>query len=182
MTDDEVEDFVTADELSGYPGAPFTPAAISIAISRIREACGWHVAPVIHETLLADGDGSWSQWLPTRHVVAVHSVQVYDHGVWRDAEDWDPETGWSTYGTLYFPASTGHRWPLGPRTIKVDLEHGFPVTPALKALVAYVTQSRTVVQESLGARSATFSDLGAMGSGSAAVAAQIRHYSLGTRP
>ncbi len=178
MEDSEVPDFATPEDLVGFPGAPFSSLTVSVAVAKIREACGWHVSPEVRETLTVNGDGALTQWLPTRRVVDVYSVQVLTpDGEWVDAPGWNAASGWSEHGMLY----SRQPWPAGPRTIKVDLLHGYKKTPALLALVAGVTQTKIVVQESLGARSATDGDLGTIGSGPAAISAQLQRYMLGPR-
>lgn len=168
-----MEPFVTAEELAGYPGAPFTAPAVEAVVERVREECGWHVAPEVREVLHLDGDGGFEQWMPTRRVSAVHSVKVWNGTEYVPFEAWDPTTGWSSSGIL----SARRPFPVGRRVLEVELTHGFPVGAALKTLVATATQRR-VTAESIGARAVTYADDNVFGSASSA----LDTYRLGPRP
>lgn len=168
-----IPDLVTADDLAGLPGAPFTPAMVRAAQAKVRAACGWHVAPSVTEQLIIAGDGGCEQWLPSRHVSAVQSVEVWDGTGWVDMPGWNQATGWDECGVL----AADVPFPSGRRSIRVALTHGFdPVPDDLKLLVA-VSTGRQIVSESISSRSMTFSDGDAYG-----VSAILDRYRVGGRP
>lgn len=93
-------------------GAPaLTPEAA--AEGAIRAYCGWHVAPVIAESIVVDGNGQSRLKLPTMRVEDVSRVEV-------DGVDVTSSVRWSDMGML-----EGVRFPRRFRAVKVDLSHGF---------------------------------------------------------
>lgn len=120
-------------DLEGFAGAPFVEAAVTAVGERIRDACRWHVSPVVTETLTVDSRGGIALFLPTLKLTAVSAV--------RDVTDPDAPvaiTGyrWSTGGVL--TRTGGMRWPYGSRTVEVDITHGYPTCPA--ALVEWAAE------------------------------------------
>lgn len=108
----------------------FTPRPPEDAATQaIRDYCGWHVAPVVTETLTLDGTGTGTLLLPSRRVVDVTSVKV--DGV--ELEDTAYE--WSADGLL---RRRRGRWPGRYRSLVVDLEHGFNDTSVLSTVVASI--------------------------------------------
>lgn len=91
--------------------APLTPQ--QAAEGAVRAYCGWHVAPVVTETLVRDGNGRSMLVLPTMRIVDVHSVRV--GGV-----DVTGSVRWSEAGML-----EGVCFPRRFRTVEVELEHGY---------------------------------------------------------
>jgi hypothetical protein len=98
------------------------------AQGKVRDYCGWHVAPRRNEDLVVDGDGSSLLHLPTMHVTEVAAVLV-------DDELLDPSKyRWSADGML--ERRDGARWPAAFRSVKVTLEHGYdPVPDGLVAAI-----------------------------------------------
>lgn len=84
---------------------------LDVASAAIRSYCGWHVTPVITETVTVDGDGGTIVNLPTLRLVSVEEVRVQGVVV-QDVE-------WSKDGTLR------GQWPDRWRSIEVDIVHGY---------------------------------------------------------
>jgi hypothetical protein len=158
---------VSPAELTDYPGAPFADAIVDGAVAWLRREVGWHIAPVVEETLTLDSLGGRTLILPTRKIVQVTQV--------RDVSDAATVvlTGWrksSKAGLL-------HRWcgwPRGFESVEVDLEHGFAETPKeLLAVIVELCQSgmvnSRVSQESAGGESVSLRTGGALGVESASV-------------
>ena len=107
-------------ELSDLPGAPFSDAVVLLAGERIRDECGWHIAPSVTETLTVDVDCGRA-FLPSMRVTAVSAV--------RDVTGTSP---------VVIPASAW-RWRktitavdisrCGVETIEVDITHGYDTCP-----------------------------------------------------
>lgn len=170
-----MDPFVTAADLVGLPGAPFTESAVKAAVSQIRRLAGWHIAPSISEELIVDGSGAHDLWLPTRHVTGVTGVQIWTGDGWTDLEGWDPQTGWAQSGIL---SSEGSRFPDQRRSVKVALTHGYETAPEDLKLLTAVSTGRPVASESISSRSVTFADSGDIYGASGILAS----YSLGPRP
>jgi hypothetical protein len=117
-----------ADDLSSYPGAPFTADRTEAAVAAVRREAGWHIAPVRTETVTLDSGGGYFLPLPTRKIVSVTAV--------RDVTSGSPlaVTGWSVrLSGLYLRGWAA--WPDG--LVEVDLVHGYATTPAdLYAVIA----------------------------------------------
>lgn len=115
-----------ASELDGFAGSPFTDEAVAAVGERIRDACNWHVAPVVTETLTVDSRGGTVLALPTLRLTAVSAV--------RDVTGTTPVTidsatyRWSVNGTLI--RRHWLCWPSGPRAVEVDVIHGYTKCPA----------------------------------------------------
>lgn len=114
---------VSPAQLSDFPGAPFADALVDAAVAQLRnDAGGWHIAPVITETVTLDHDGGRQLVLPTRKLVAVTEV--------RDVSGTTPTV--LTDYRVDKAAGILERscWPVGTAVIEVDLEHGYTETPA----------------------------------------------------
>jgi hypothetical protein len=105
--------------LGTYPGGPYPSQAVRVAESTVRGECGWHIAPVIEETLDVDHAGGSSIVLPSLRIVEV--AEVRDRVTDTVLAGWD----WSAAGILTRPAG----WPPGPRAVRVTLAHGHDTTP-----------------------------------------------------
>lgn len=110
-------DLVTSVELDGLPGAPFDDSIVSIASAQVRADAGWHIAPVVTETLTVDSNGGALLVLPTRRIVSVTAVRDVTTGS-------DVVSGWTRSGG-YLYRSRG--FPAG--VLEVDLTHGYAFTP-----------------------------------------------------
>lgn len=138
-----VAPLVSAAELTGFPGAPFVTAVVDAAAGQVRSECGWHIAPVVTETVTLDTGGSTVVLLPSLLVSSVTAV--------RD-EDGVVLTGWKSRpnGVLRYTGG----WP---EVIQVDITHGYATCPPeLIAVVAERAQrikGGRVKAESLAGRS-----------------------------
>ena len=124
-------------DLADYPGAPFTQAVVDSAVAALRGDCGWHVAPVLTETVTVDGSDTQTLFLPTLKLVSVSAV--------RDVTRTTPVavTGWRMVRAGRLIRVAG--WPCGPDAVEVDLVHGYADTPAeLLAAVAHYCQAQRV--------------------------------------
>lgn len=124
-------EFVSAD-LDDFPGGPFDPVAVLAAEAEVRGYCGWHIAPVVTETQLLDGDGS--EALLVRSLLVRDVVRVFDRRTDIDLVGWD----WSQAGILTRLGG----FPRGPRTVGVELTHGHSTAP--RELVAYIAHLAAV--------------------------------------
>lgn len=108
----------------------FEPSSPEDAATRaIRDYCGWHVAPILEETLTLDGTGTDTVLLPSRRVVAISDVKVGDTSL-------DPSTyEWSLDGLLRCRRGC---WPDRYRILTVELEHGFSDDSVLSTVVASI--------------------------------------------
>lgn len=102
---------VSTSDLRDFPGSPFSETAVDVAAASVRSEAGWHIAPVVTETITVRSYGGRELLLPTRRVVSVASA-----GTWTD---WvvQPE------GVLYRHVG----WPAG--VYEVTLTHGFDSVP-----------------------------------------------------
>lgn len=114
---------VGPDDLYAYPGAPYADSLLDGVVAAIRSEVGWHIAPVLTETVTIDARGGVLLMLPTLRLVTVTAV--------RDVTTPAAPvtlTGWraSAAGMLYREEG----WPLGFATLEVDMQHGYASTPA----------------------------------------------------
>lgn len=121
---------------------------LKAAQASIRAYCGWHVAPIVEETITRDGSGRSTLLLPTMHVVDVLSVHVA-------GEDVTDRVRWSEAGML-----EGVVFPRRFRNVQVTLLHGYDpdAVPDLAALIIAVGSrasagSGGVVQQAAGGMS-----------------------------
>lgn len=138
--------------LLDYPGAPFPADIVEGAGGSIRNDAGWHIAPVVTETVTVDGAG-WGALLhlPTLKIVAVAAVRVYVDGAF------EARTGWRIAGSGMLHHPDG--WPYGPAGVEVDLSHGYDAFPtdlipilAARSQRLNVTDSVSQQSETAGAR------------------------------
>lgn len=156
-------------DLTAFPGAPFDDDIVDAAVDAVRTAAGWHIAPVVSETVTVDAIGGVTLFLPTLRLTAVDEV--------RDLRGDTPVVldGWrkSRSGML----SRAAYWPCGFETVEADITHGYATTPpALFAVIAEYCQMQSlnagVRQESAGGESVSYSASGAITPESAAVLAK----------
>lgn len=144
-----MDDLVAPEQLTGFPGAPFNESVIAAAADAVRVDAGWHIAPVVTETIEVDTDCGRVALLPSLKVEDVDGV--------RDAETGEEISGWRLSkhrGTLTRKSGT---WPA---LIEVDLTHGYAeCPPALFPVIAERAQKARAglaAQESLGSRSVAY--------------------------
>lgn len=124
------------------------------AENAIRDYCGWHIAPVIQQSLVLDGNGQKKILLPSRKIVSVESAKVLGAPVeFRFSED-----GW-----LNVPSGIPH----AERCLEVTLTHGFEQTPPVVSQVASAMVARArmspagnIVNQRAGTQSVTFASNG----------------------
>lgn len=93
------------------------------AMRTVRAACGWHVAPVVEELLIVDGNGTPRLALPTKRIESVLSVSI-------DGRELQPRSyRWSADGWLTLLSGA---WPDLERSVEVRLVHGFDFAPELQ--------------------------------------------------
>lgn len=125
------------------------------AENALRDYCGWHIAPVIQQTLVLDGNGQHKKLLPSRRIVSVESVKVEGEEVtdYRFSQD-----GW---------LNLARRTPPVERCLEVTFTHGFEETPpvlihVMNAMVARARMSPAgnIVNQRAGTQSVTFATSG----------------------
>lgn len=125
---------------------------VKAAESAIRSYCGWHVSPVIEQTVVLDHFGGARVMLPSRRVVNVSRVVVGGVEVPSDGYSWSAD-GW-----LDFNCSV----PRGNRSIEVTMEHGYAPDHAIAQVVnSVVTRARmspagNVVSQRAGTQSVVY--------------------------
>lgn len=153
-------DLAVADDLVAYPGAPFSASLVKSATEAVRGECGWHIAPVLTETLTLDCAGGPMLRIPTLELAAVTAV--------RDVSGDSPVAldGWrkSKSGLLERPAG----WPYGFEVIEVDITHGYAtcpadLLPAIAAVARAVSMDVAVSQQGTGPYSVTYTNLSTLG-------------------
>lgn len=97
---------------------------LNAAHQAVRRECGWHVAPIITETLVLDGRGGKALLLPSKRVREVMSV-LNDGTDVTDAVRFSRRSGVLTLAS---------GWSTEVGSIEVTLEHGY--SPAEAADVA----------------------------------------------
>lgn len=123
--------------LEDFPGSPFTQAAVDAAVEYIRDQAGWHIAPIVTETLVVDARGGRHLQLPTKQLISITAI--------RNITDYNGTsqvvTGWYPSATPQFKAGRithGWSWPWWG-ALEVDVVHGYESCPAdLLPVVAYV--------------------------------------------
>lgn len=97
------------------PPAGVDAAQFEAAAAAVRAYAGWHIAPVIEDTLILDGGGARRLILPTLRVVEIVSLEVDGHVI--------DEPEWSASGILW------GRFSDRPRSVKITMRHGFDEAP-----------------------------------------------------
>lgn len=132
---------------------------LNAAHGAVRRFCGWHVAPIVTETLVLDGSGGTDVLLPSLRVVELLSVT-------NDTTDVLEQVDTSHAGILRL--TTG-RWTSRLGRVKVTLTHGYELdeVPEVAAIIAGVAKrgpnsGRVDASESVnGSSRGGFSDRGA---------------------
>jgi hypothetical protein len=169
---------VLASDLTEYPGAPFADALVESASASVRADAGWHIAPVIEDTVTLDSDGGCSLMLPSLHVVEVLAVSDVT-----DADNPVVLSGWRNNAAGVLQRGAG--FPAGLATVEVDVSHGYDECPGeLLPVIAERCQAagvnRTVSQEQSGQEMVSYVGGGPV-PGSRMPRA-LRHYKLPARP
>lgn len=118
-----MQPLATAEEL-----AAFTKGAIAADDARaqsvlegvssaVRRYCGWHISPVVTETVTVDGPGGRLLSLPSLNVTAVASITQGESALVAD-----DNYRWSADGSV---KCTSGRWTEEFRDITVTFTHGY---------------------------------------------------------
>lgn len=99
------------------------------ATAAVRRYCGWHIAPVVAETVTVDGPGGANLQLPTLRLVAVNSITVGGEVLASNRFDW------SALGDVRLRSGW---WPTRYRSIVADIEHGFEAAPDVGQVIRQV--------------------------------------------
>lgn len=86
------------------------------ATTAVRRYCGWHIAPVITETVVVDPPGGNNLQFRTLRLVDVDEIRVHD--VPLDSDRFD----WSELGDVQLRSG---RWPRRYRSVEATITHGF---------------------------------------------------------
>lgn len=104
---------------------PPTPAGVDeeawrAAVSAIRGYCEWHIAPVVTETVTADGSGGGLLLLPTKRLLNVTGVTNHGEAVA------DSDVHWSSRGTVRGPKT----WSMARYgDVTLTIQHGYEDFP-----------------------------------------------------
>jgi len=120
---------VTMDDFAGYLKRDFdeydaytAQLMLDGACDAVTEYCGWHIAPVLTQTVTVDGSGTLIQTLPTLNLVSLDSIS--ENGLPLDVSRID----WSSYGVM--EKRWGNGWTGRRRGIAAGITHGYTATPS----------------------------------------------------
>jgi hypothetical protein len=134
--------------LDDFPGAPFPEIVVTAAEESVRDEAGWHIAPVVTETVTVDGSGASPYLLlPSLRIVSVASVRALVDDAWVDL------TGWRIAGSGMLWRSAG--WAYGIAAVEVTMSHGYPTVPAGLLPVVAARCQRSMVDATMTQRSET---------------------------
>ena len=143
-------DLFAPEDLAGLPGAPFDSELVLQAGEAIRNAAGWHIAPVVTETLEVDSPGGFNLYLKTKRLTAVSEV--------RDVTAGTVLTGYTFNRLGRLTRYSG--WPSNDHLLEVDVVHGYAECPPellrLGASLARGEDNRTIRQQTSGPFSTTY--------------------------
>lgn len=110
-------------------GDPRLAPLIDGASASIRRYCGWHITPVITQTITLDGPGGDLLALPTLRLVEILSIA--EHGTPLTEQDYD----WSEIGSILRRRGC---WSPRYRAIVTEVRHGFESAPDVAQIVQQV--------------------------------------------
>lgn len=111
-----------------HSGDPRLSPLIEGVSQAIRRLCGWHVFPVIEETLILDtSDGSFLK-LPTLNVIEITSLKI-------KGKEISGGFSWSRKGLIRLNSG---RFPDEYAGVEVTLKHGFEEVPDIKQVAAQI--------------------------------------------
>jgi hypothetical protein len=144
-------------QLLAFPGAPFAPELVEAAEASVRSDAGWHIAPVVTETVTVRSVGR-EVVLPSLNVVSVTAVNGRASG-------WELLPGgilrWAHIGLVLAVNAPAYSYSSGS-VVQVTLTHGFEACPAdllpvVAARAQMVAQATPAVQsETTGPYSVTY--------------------------
>ena len=153
-----LDDLAASPEGAAVAGYHDAELVLTAASEKVRRYCGWHVCPVVTETVTLDGPGGGLLKLPTLHMTGVTSV--VEDGVSLDVSGLE----WSENGLI-----RKDRWTRKFRGVTVTFTHGFD-SAAVKSIVCRLaigalSSPMGVKSESAGGQSVSYeSALGAFSS------------------
>lgn len=98
---------------------------LSAAEAAVRAYCGWHIAPVIFEEMVLDGNGAHSLPIPSLRVVNITAAT--NGGVVMDPLTLE----WSQAGFLRADGC----WTSRLRGVRLTVEHGFDAVPDVVEII-----------------------------------------------
>lgn len=124
-----------------FPVGQTTVDPIDVAMSIVRDFCGWHITPVLIETIVLDGNGARYLHLPSKHVLNVTAVTEDGHPVtvsWSQSGVMRKTAGDVTAYPLTvegwsYPDGHGH-WTSNDRAIQLTIEHGYEAAEVASVL------------------------------------------------
>jgi hypothetical protein len=132
---------VTAAEFSAWTGGKIPEADPRLeplllgASAGVRRWCGWHIAPVLEETLTGDGPAGRLLLLPTGRLLAV--LEASDAGTVLDVSGVD----FSRSGMVELPRTSGAWWSGRLGAVSVRVRHGYDLAdvPDVAQIVKQLT-------------------------------------------
>lgn len=109
-------------EVAGVTFPDSNEVDILTSFEAVQDYCGWHIAPVLTETITVDSENGHTLHLPTLRLVDLVSVKV-------DGEDVTESLRFSKHGMVEWK-SPCRRFPRGFGRIEVTMRHGFEKMPA----------------------------------------------------
>jgi hypothetical protein len=105
------------------------------ASAGVRRWCGWHIAPVLEETLTGDGPAGRLLLLPTGRLLAV--LEASDAGTVLDVSGVD----FSRSGMVELPRTSGAWWSGRLGAVSVRVRHGYDLAdvPDVAQIVKQLT-------------------------------------------
>ncbi|PHP52590.1 hypothetical protein [Actinomyces ruminis] len=118
---------------------PRAKTLLEAASEAARRYCGWHIAPVITETLVLDGSGSDIIELPTMRVKTIDALTERLPGPAARVHEWTPDEltnlEWSRLGTLRRRHGI---WTDRYQGITITLSHGYDTAPDVAQTVCQI--------------------------------------------
>lgn len=99
--------------------AGFDQSSWDAACEAVRNYCGWHIAPVVNQTLTLDGSGATVQMLPTLRLSSVD--EVLEDGVTQTVT----YANYSQHGYLF----RSDPWTCNRNGLIVTITHGYDACP-----------------------------------------------------
>ncbi|ORB93958.1 hypothetical protein LAUMK4_05836 [Mycobacterium persicum] len=112
-------------DLAHLAGAPFTQAEINGAVTTVRNAAKWHIAPEITSIVVLDVVCMEPLLrLPTRYLVEVSEVRDLDTDTVIAATRYRVSRA---FGQIRYRCGY---WPSGYERVQVEFDHGYETVPA----------------------------------------------------
>jgi hypothetical protein len=121
---------LNVDDLIAFSGGRLadddeTQRVLDAAVAAVRRYCRWHVCPVReNDAFTVDGPNSRALWLPTKRLLALHSIVENDVVIYSDSSgSTTTEPYWRVSGRV--TKTTRAYWTWKPRSIDVVIDHGY---------------------------------------------------------